>query len=69
MKLAEDKTVDAIPAIKEALIAEKIPRDRVNMAVALGLLGDRSGKDELKKVCADSSVIPRVSTLCGPIHV
>ncbi len=58
MKLAEDKTVDAIPAIKEALIAEKIPRDRVNMAVALGLLGDQSGKDELKKVCADSSVSP-----------
>lgn len=58
MKLAEDKEVGAIPAIKKALTVESIPRDRVNMAVALGLLGDQSGNDELKKICADSAVIP-----------
>src|SRR5579862_2209759 len=58
MKLAEDKEVDAIPAIKKALTVEKVPRDRVNMAVALGLLGDQAGRDELRKVCADNNIIP-----------
>jgi HEAT repeat protein len=53
MKLAEDKAVDAIPAIEAALVAERVPRNRVNIAVALGLLGSKSGHDELKKVCAD----------------
>lgn len=53
MKLAEDKVSDAVPAIREALSVEKVPRARVNIAVALGLLGDKSGHDELKKVCAD----------------
>jgi HEAT repeat protein len=58
MKLEEDKAVDAIPAIKEALAIERVPRDRVNMAVALGLLGDPAGHAELKKVCADRNFIP-----------
>jgi HEAT repeat protein len=58
MKLAEDKTVDAIPAVKQAVAAEKTPRTRVNIAVALGLLGDPGGRDELKKVCADGDFPP-----------
>lgn len=58
MKLAEDKVVDAVPAIKEALAAETAPRDRANIALALGLLGDPSGRDELKKMCADENFPP-----------
>jgi hypothetical protein len=53
MKLQEDKAVDATPAIREALAVEKVPRTRVNMALALGLLGDSIGKTELGKICAD----------------
>ena len=53
MKLAEDKVVGAVPAIKAALGAETVPRDRANIALALGLLGDPSGHDELKRICAD----------------
>ena len=52
MKLAEDKVVDAIPAIKETLAIETVPRDRANIALALGVLGDPSGQDELKRICA-----------------
>jgi len=55
LKLAEDKVVGAVPAIKAALAAESVPRDRVNIAFALGLLGDPSGRDELKRMCADES--------------
>jgi HEAT repeat protein len=61
MKLAEDKATDAIPEVKEALAAEKIPKTRVNIAVGLGLLGDPGGRDELKKLCADESFPPRSS--------
>jgi HEAT repeat protein len=58
MKLAEDKAVDAIPAVKQAMAAEKTPRTRVNIAVALGLLGDPGGRDELEEVCADGDFPP-----------
>lgn len=54
-KLAEDKAMDAIPAIKQALAAEKTPRGRVNIAGALGWLGDPDGRDELKKLCSDQN--------------
>jgi HEAT repeat protein len=55
MKLAEDKVVGAVPAIKAALAAESVPRDRANIALALGLLGDPSGHYELKRMCADEN--------------
>lgn len=55
MKLAEDKAADAIPAVKQALVVEKTPRARVDIAVALGLLGDSGGRNELRKACADES--------------
>ena len=58
MKLSEDKATDAIPEVKEALAAEKIPRTRVNIAVGLGLLGDPGGRDELKRLCADENFPP-----------
>src|SRR2546430_3563860 len=69
MKLAEDKSVDAIPAIEEALAVERVLRDRVNIALALGLLGDQTGPTELKKVCGWHELRSRVPTLCGPVHV
>jgi HEAT repeat protein len=58
MKLSEDKATDAIPEVKEALAAEKIPETRVNIAVGLGLLGDPGGRDELKRLCADETFPP-----------
>ena len=57
-KLAEDKAVNAIPAIKEALVVEKNPRARVNIALALGLLGDQAEREELTKICADTTFVP-----------
>ena len=59
MKLAEDKVVGAVPAIKAALTAESVPQDRANIAFALGLLGDPSGRDELKRICADEDFPPQ----------
>jgi HEAT repeat protein len=53
MKLAEDKVLAAVPAMKAALASETVPRDRANIAFSLGLLGDPSGRDELKRMCAD----------------
>ena len=58
MKLAEDKDTDAIPAMQRALSVEKVPRDQVNIALALALLDDPSGTAELRRVCADKSFIP-----------
>lgn len=55
MKLAEDKAIDKIPAVKQAPVVEETPRVRVNIAVALGLLGDAEGHDELKKLCGDKT--------------
>ncbi|MGH9500082.1 MAG: HEAT repeat domain-containing protein [Terriglobales bacterium] len=58
MKLAEDKVVDATPAIEQALAVEKVPRDRVNFALALALLEDPSGRVELKHICSDRNFVP-----------
>jgi HEAT repeat protein len=58
MQLAEDKAADAIPEVKEALASEKVPRTRVNIAVALGLLGDPGGHEEMRRLCADQSFPP-----------
>jgi len=58
MKLSEDKASDAIPEVKQALATERVPRARVNIAVALGLLGDPGGRDELRRLCADGGFPP-----------
>ena len=58
MKLAEDNLTNATPAIEQALAVEKVPRDRVNIALALALLGDESGRTELKKICSDKTFVP-----------
>jgi len=53
MKFAEDKTTDAVPSIEQALAVERVPRNQVNLAFALALLGDEAGNTELKKICTD----------------
>jgi HEAT repeat protein len=58
MKLAENKSFDAVPAIRQALVVERVPRDEVNIALALGLLGDESGGAKLRQVCSDNEFIP-----------
>jgi HEAT repeat protein len=55
MKLAEDKVIDVAPEVKHALAIEKVPRTRVNLAIALGLLGDPQGRNELNTLCADQN--------------
>lgn len=60
MKLAEDKIGSAIPAVEQALVAEKVPRTRVNIALALGLMGDEKGSAELRKICADTIFVPEI---------
>jgi HEAT repeat protein len=57
MELSEKKAVNATAPIQEALSVERIPRDRVNMALALGLLGDQTGPKELKRICADRNFV------------
>lgn len=57
MKLAEDKASNAVPAIEQALVAEKAPRSRVNIALALGLMGDEKGRAELKRICGDRNFV------------
>ena len=58
MKLAEDKVSDAARPIEEALAIEKVPRTRVNLALALALLGSQTGNIELRRLCADKNFPP-----------
>ena len=58
MQLAEDKAVDAIPAIEQALAVEKESRARVNIALALALLGDKAGNTELDAICSNKTFVP-----------
>ena len=46
-KLAEDKAVETIPAIKDALATEKVPWTRMNIALALAEMGESIGFDTL----------------------
>lgn len=55
-KLAEDGAQDAIPAIKEALAAEKVPASRINIAFALAQLGDDVGIRILRTECEGDAV-------------
>jgi HEAT repeat protein len=50
-RLAEVKAMDAIPAITEALTAEKVPETRINIAFALAQLGEETGVVELTSAC------------------
>jgi HEAT repeat protein len=50
-KLAEDKAVETIPAIKDALASEKVPWTRMNIALALAGMGESIGFDTLEDNC------------------
>jgi HEAT repeat protein len=52
-KLAEDKAVETIPAIKDALASENVPRARMNIAFALAQLGEPTGFDTLEDNCGN----------------
>jgi HEAT repeat protein len=57
-QLAEDKANDEIPAIEQALAVEQVSGTKVNIAFALGELGNASGVDALKRSCHDSGMEP-----------
>src|SRR5260370_9412407 len=42
-KLAEDKAVETIPQIMDALASEKVPLTRMNIAFALAQFGEETG--------------------------
>jgi len=50
-KLAEDKAVETIPAIKDSLASEKVPWTRMNIALALAQMGESIGFDTLEDNC------------------
>jgi len=52
-KLAQDKVTETVPAILAALTAERVPRTRVNIALALAQLGERRGFRVLQDSCRD----------------
>lgn len=58
MQLAQDQSLVAVGAIQNALASETVPRTRVNLALALGLLGDPVGRKELLSICADKTYVP-----------
>jgi hypothetical protein len=59
MKLAEDKAVDAIPAVRHTLSAEKVPRARVN---TLSLINSPKHRMQNRRVTGSGPGCPR-STL------
>jgi HEAT repeat protein len=54
-KLAEDKAVETIPAIKDALASEKVPWTRMNIAFALAQMGESIGFDILEDNCKNKN--------------
>ena len=55
-ELAEKKDKDSIPLIREALLVEQVPQQRLNLANALSWLGDTEGNRALADMCADPRV-------------
>lgn len=53
--LAEDSAKDTIPAIIDALKAEALPRNQVNIAFFLAQLGNDMGIATLKRFCDDTA--------------
>jgi HEAT repeat protein len=56
-KLAEDKKIDAIPAITDALESEKSPATRVNIAFALARFGNDEGMRALTAECENDDLV------------
>jgi HEAT repeat protein len=56
--LAQDKVSNAVPAIADALKAEKVPETRANIALALAQLGDENGIVAMQEDCDDPGLSP-----------
>lgn len=56
LKLAEDRYLDAVPAIEEALSLEKDSKSRIAIAEALWGLHDPKGLVSLQGMCADNAL-------------
>jgi HEAT repeat protein len=56
--LAQDKDVDSIPLLREALESEQIESVKLSIATALASLKDYKGLDSLKTTCNDRDVRP-----------
>jgi HEAT repeat protein len=63
--LAEDHEKDAIPSIVEALAAETVPANRVNIAFFLAQLGEEIGRTTLKRACDDFTISAWVRMLAA----
>lgn len=61
-KLAEDKAVETIPAIKDALATEKVPWTRMNIALALAEMGESIGFDTLEDNCKNNGTSGAIRT-------
>lgn len=61
-KLAEDKAVETIPAIKDALASEKVPWTRMNIALALAEMGESIGFDTLEDNCKNKGTSGAIRT-------
>ena len=61
-KLAEDKAVETIPAIKDALATEKVPWTRMNIALALAEMGESIGFDTLEDNCKNKGTSGAIRT-------
>jgi HEAT repeat protein len=61
-KLAEDKAVETIPAIKDALASEKVPWTRMNIALALAGMGESIGFDTLEDNCKNKGTSGDIRT-------
>jgi HEAT repeat protein len=56
LQLAEEKDIDSVPAIAEALAVEKVPETSVNIGIALVQLGQEKGTVKLTADCQDSGL-------------
>jgi HEAT repeat protein len=61
-ELAETKTYEAIPAIRDALASEQVPRTRENIAFALAQLGEGTGFDILEGNCRSNDASAELRT-------
>lgn len=66
--LAENGAKDAIPSIVEALKAETVPANQVNIAFWLAQLGEEMGRASLKGTCDDPSK-PRPIRMLAAINM
>jgi HEAT repeat protein len=63
--LSEDGYKDAVPSIEQALLAETVPGNRVNIALSLAKLGDPVGRELLKSTCDNDTEPAHIRTLAA----